>query len=223
MCGGTLMDADNFTTHKKEHRDISLSIVHDLPQSIPQPTILWWVPPDIQSDFPSDSLITHKEENTRISISSMVDKMNAFNACSLNYVAIQGKLIQAALLLLRALSHINVNDADGQNAVENHLVNNMFVNKKLIKLLVIAGEKIGHSYPFRGSVPWICWLEGCPVSLSLFAGHRSNSLEGFPYSLRSHASLPPQSLNRAIQYLRRLSQDPPGQSNLSFYAVHLLY
>ena len=160
MCGGTLMDADNFTTHKEEHRDISLSIVHDLPQSIPQPTILWWVPPDIQRDFPSDSLITHKEENTRISISSMVDKMNAFNACSLNYVAIQGKLIQAALLLLRALSHINVYDADGQNAVENHLANNMFVNKKLIKLLVIAGEKIGHSYPFRGPLLWICWLEG---------------------------------------------------------------
>ena len=40
MCGGTLMDADNFTTHKDEHRDISLNIVHDLPQSIPQLTIL---------------------------------------------------------------------------------------------------------------------------------------------------------------------------------------
>ena len=40
MCGGTLMDADNFTTHKEEHGDISLSIVHDLPQSIPQLTIL---------------------------------------------------------------------------------------------------------------------------------------------------------------------------------------
>ena len=25
--------------------------------------------------------------------------------------------------------------------------------KKLIKLLVIAGEKIGHSYPFRGPLP----------------------------------------------------------------------
>ena len=40
MYGGTLMDADNFTTHKEEHRDISLSIIHDLPQSIPQLTIL---------------------------------------------------------------------------------------------------------------------------------------------------------------------------------------
>ena len=79
--------------------------------------------------------------------------MNTFNACSLNYVAIQGKFIQAALLLLRALSHINVYDTDGQNAVENHLANNMFVNKKLIKLLVIAGEKICHSYPFRGPLP----------------------------------------------------------------------
>ena len=45
MCGGILMDADNFTTHKEEHGDISLSIVNDLPQSIPQlTTILWWVP-----------------------------------------------------------------------------------------------------------------------------------------------------------------------------------
>ena len=57
--------------------------------------------------------------------------MNTFNACSLK-------------------SHINVYDADGQNAVENHLANSMFVNKKLVKLLVIAGEKIGHSYSFRG-------------------------------------------------------------------------
>ena len=32
-----------------------------------------------------------------------------------------------------------------------------------------------------------------------------------------------QPLNRATQYLRRFSQDPPGQSNLSFHAVHLLY
>ena len=111
------------------------------PQSIPQLTRLWWVPPDIQSDFPSDSLITHKEENTRISSSNMVDKMNTFNACSLK-------------------SHINVYDTDGQNAVENHLANSMFVNKKLIKLLVIAGEKIGHSYPFRGPLLWICWPEG---------------------------------------------------------------
>ena len=130
------------------------------PQSIPQLTRPWWVPPDIQSDFPCDSLITHKEEITRISSSSMVDKMNAFNACSLSYVAIQGKLIQTALLLLRALSHINVYHADGQNADENHLANSMFVTKKLIKVLVIAGEKIGHSYPFRGPLPWICWPEG---------------------------------------------------------------
>ena len=59
-------------------------------------------------------------------------------------------------------------------------------------------------------------LPVCTVSLHLFAGHWSKSREGFPYSLRSHASLPPQPLNRAIQYLRRLSQDPPSQSNLSF-------
>ena len=35
------------------------------------------------------------------------------------------------------------------------------------------------------------------------------------YSRRSHASLPSQPVNRAVQYLRRLSQDPPTvkQSN----------
>ena len=53
------------------------------------------------------------------------------------------------------------------------------------------------------------------VSLSLFAGHQSESREGLPYLLRSHASLPPQPLNRAVQYLRRLSQDPPVSRNQS--------
>ena len=60
-------------------------------------------------------------------------------------------------------------------------------------------------------------------SLWVYLQIRSESWEGFPYLLRSHASLPPQSLNCAIQYLRRLSQDPPSQSNLSFHGVHLLY
>ena len=50
---------------------------------------------------------------------------------ALNYVAVHGRLIQAALVLLRALSPINVYDVDGQNAVENHLANNTCVNKKL--------------------------------------------------------------------------------------------
>ena len=64
--------------------------------------------------------------------------MNAFNACSLNYVAIQGKLIQAVLLLLRALSHINIYDADGQNAVENHLAKQYVCQQETHKT-------IGHS------------------------------------------------------------------------------
>ena len=42
-------------------------------------------------------------------------------------------------------------------------------------------------------------------------------------SLRSHASLPPEPVNRAVQYLRRFSQDPPGQSNINFHAVYLLW
>ena len=69
---------------------------------------------------------------------------------ALNYVAVHGRLIQAALVLLRALSPINVYDVGGQNAVENHLANNTCVNKKLLKLLIVAGEKIGDSYSFRG-------------------------------------------------------------------------
>ena len=40
----------------------------------------------------------------------------------------------------------------------------------------------------------------------------SESWEGFTYSQRSHASLPSQPMNRAVQYLRRLSQDPQEQS-----------
>ena len=50
----------------------------------------------------------------------------------------------------------------------------------------------------------------CMVSLSLFAGHWSESQEGFPDSLRSHASLPPQPLNRAVQFLKEAQ---PGPSN----------
>ena len=59
------------------------------------------------------------------------------------------------------------------------------------------------------------------VSLSLLVGCPSESHEGFAYSLRSHASLPPQPLNRAVQYLRRLSQDPLLQSVLSLHTDHL--
>ena len=46
----------------------------------------------------------------------------------------------------------------------------------------------------------------CMVSLSLFAGPEPILRR---YSLRSHASLSSQPLDRAVQYLRRLSQDPP--------------
>ena len=108
------------------------------------------------NDINSTALMFAAENGNLNCMKYLIRKGADVNACNnhegtaLNYVAIHGKLIQAALLLLRAGSHINVYDADGQNAVENHLANNMFVNKKLIKLLVIAGEKIGHSYPFRG-------------------------------------------------------------------------
>ena len=66
MCGGRLMVVDNFTTHKEEHRDISLSIVHDLPQSIPQLTILWWVSPDIQE---THKTIGHSRRKNRPQLS----------------------------------------------------------------------------------------------------------------------------------------------------------
>ena len=41
------------------------------------------------------------------------------------------------------------------------------------------------------------------------------------YLQRSHASLPSQPVNRAVQYLRRLSQDPPGQSVNQFSYLNL--
>ena len=45
-------------------------------------------------------------------------------------------------------------------------------------------------------------------SLLVYLQIRSESREDFTYSRRSHASLPTQPVNRAVQYLRRLSQDP---------------
>ena len=50
----------------------------------------------------------------------------------------------------------------------------------------------------------------------------SESREGFPYSLRTHASLPSQPVNRAVQYLRRLSQDPPINQSIN-RALKLYY
>ena len=77
---------------------------------------------------------------------------------------------------------------------------------------------------------WTCQLQGwlqarcianCMVSLSLFAGQSHSSKDSMNL-LGSGASLPPERVNRAIQYLRRFSQDPPSQSNNNFHAVYLL-
>ena len=79
-----------------------------------------------------------------------VNACNNHECTALNYVAVQGRIVQAALVLLRALAHINVYDVDGNNALENHLANHTYINKKLVKLLFVAGEKIGDSYAFTG-------------------------------------------------------------------------
>ena len=58
--------------------------------------------------------------------------------------------------------------------------------------------------------------------LGLIAGRHDTSLASSRYlHLGSHASLPGKSVNCAVQYLRRLSQDPPGQSNSVFHTGHL--
>ena len=50
-------------------------------------------------------------------------------------------------------------------------------------------------------------VEECTVPFSLFADPE-RILRRLYVSRRSHASLPTQPVNRAVQYLRRLSQDP---------------
>ena len=53
--------------------------------------------------------------------------------------------------------------------------------------------------------------------LGLIAGRHDTTLASSPYlHLGSHASLPGKSVNRAVQYLRRLSQDTPSQYNSVF-------
>ena len=53
---------------------------------------------------------------------------------------------------------------------------------------------------------------------------RSESSEGFTYLRRSHASLTSQPVNRAVQYLRRLSQDPPStQIRISHKQLEFVY
>ena len=59
-------------------------------------------------------------------------------------------------------------------------------------------------------------------SLWVYLQVRSESWEGFLYSLRSHTSLSSQPLNRAVQYLRRLSQDPPSSSQSVYHSVSLI-
>ena len=55
----------------------------------------------------------------------------------------------------------------------------------------------------------------CTVSFSLFAGESNEFSKHYPYSRRSHSSLKRKPVDRAGQYLRRLSQDPPSTKTLS--------
>ena len=65
----------------------------------------------------------------------------------------------------------------------------------------VIAETAEYQTPSRASV-----LHGL---FQVYLQIRSESSEGFTYSWRSHATLPSQPVNRAVQYLRRLSQDPP--------------
>ena len=56
--------------------------------------------------------------------------------------------------------------------------------------------------------------KNCTVSLSLFAGCSSDYSEDSTYLRRSNASLPPEPVNRAGQYLRGLKQEPTCTLNL---------
>ena len=51
----------------------------------------------------------------------------------------------------------------------------------------------------------------------------SKSSEASTHSLREQHKSTPESVNHAVQYLRRLSQDPPSQSNFTFHGVHLYH
>ena len=56
----------------------------------------------------------------------------------------------------------------------------------------------------------------CTVSLSLLAGCSSDSSEDSTYSLRSSASLPPEPVNREVQHLRGLRQEPVSSQASEF-------
>ena len=66
---------------------------------------------------------------------------NYHKGTALHYVAQQGR-IQAVLILLRAFAHINIKNVGGQNALETHITSHAYVNKKLVMLLFVVGEKI---------------------------------------------------------------------------------
>ena len=83
-----------------------------------------------------------------------VNIRNSYGETSLIYAASCGRSSLSVQILLKARAKINMCDVYGQNALENHLVENPFVNRQLAMLLLAAGEKLKgrkiYKYDTRG-------------------------------------------------------------------------
>ena len=79
--------------------------------------------------------------NLFIGKGAKVNIRNNYGETALIYAAISGRTFLSAQILLKAGAKINICDVFGQNALENHLVENPFVNRQLAMLLFAAGEK----------------------------------------------------------------------------------
>ena len=99
------------------------------------------------SDVKSTALLFAAKNGNVNYMKYLIRKGADMNVCNyhkgtaLHYLAQQGK-IQTVLILLRAFAHINIKNVGGQNALETHIANHAYVNKKLVILLFAAGEKI---------------------------------------------------------------------------------
>ena len=78
--------------------------------------------------------------NLFIEKGAKVNIRNNYGETALMYAAVCGRSFLSAQILLKASAKINICDVFGQNALENHLVENSFVNRQLA-LLLAAGEK----------------------------------------------------------------------------------
>ena len=79
--------------------------------------------------------------NLFIGKGAKVNIRNNYGETALIYAAICGRTFLSTQILLKAGAKINICDVFGQNALENHLVENPFVNRQLAMLLFAAGEK----------------------------------------------------------------------------------